>query len=149
MTFATAPSSPHLQTTLFRIPNAPACISIFAPFQDRMADPPFCGTFNGIVIDVQQALDESQAGNPKLRFNLIDRVGTWFTCCAIGQHALSKALVHGNAVVLYHVSGRPQIGDSKACAYLYKEANIIMTACHCTVPPKRLELCMYPRDDFR
>ena len=114
-----------------------------------MADPPFRGTFCGIVVDVQQSLDESQSGNPKLSFNLIDRLGTWFTCCAIGQHALSKALVRGNAVVLYHVSGRPQIGDSKACAYLYKDANIIMTASNCTVPPKKVEICMYPRDEFR
>ena len=134
---------------MFRVPDPQACISVFAPFHDRMASPPFRGTFCGTVIDVQQSLDESQSGNPKLSFGLIDRSGTWFSCCAIGLHALSKALVRGNEVVLYYVSGRPQIGDAKACAYLYKDANIIMTASNCTVPPKKVEICMYPRDEFR
>jgi hypothetical protein len=134
-----APSSPYLIAASFEIPNAPACISMFAPLRNKLSAAPFRGTFAGIVVDVQLP-SESQSGSPKRHFDLIDKAGTWISCCAMGQHAMSKALSAGNEVVLYFCTARSQIGDAKASLYLFKDAVVVMVKKAATVPEKRLSI---------
>ena len=95
----------------------------------------------GTIIDVQ-CLDESQTGTPKRYFDLADPGGHWISCCALGQHALSKALIRGNQAVLYFVSGRPQMGQSKACVYLNKDAVLVLVQARVVVPTKLCEIVL-------
>ena len=86
--------------------------------------PPFKGNFVGCVADVREP-DVSQQGLQKQLFDLVDELGTWFTCCALGRCAVSPALKSGLQVVLYNGTGRPKSGSAIAAVYLFKDAVMV------------------------
>ena len=104
-----------------------------------MAKAPFRGTYFGTIAHVEP-MKESQSGQSMKYFDLVDSAGYWIPFCAVAQHATSKALRVGNQVVVYFASGRSQIGEAKACVYLFKDAVIIMHRRAPTIPSKRIEI---------
>ena len=100
----TSPTSPYLQERVSVPPSAPLCLDRFHARRKELVAP-FRATVKGIIADVQ-ALDVSQTGNPKRQFDIVDNMGAWFSCCAVGPLSQSKALHDGVEAVLYHGMGR-------------------------------------------
>ena len=121
MGLSTSGSSPYLSGVRFQVPNGGACITNFAACKAKLAAPPFRATLSGIIVNVQPLL-ESQKGEAKKYFDLVDKSGSWIPCCAIGMNAMSRVIAENYEVVIYYASGRGQIGDSKGCVYLFKDS---------------------------
>ena len=60
-----------------------------------------------------------------LVFDIVDKSGGYFTCCAMKHNAESGALRNFQDVVAYYGTGRGPIGISKGMLYLLKDAMII------------------------
>ena len=88
--------------------------------------PPFRCSLRGIVADVQET-SSSQQGNLKKQFHLVDEMGFWILCCALGRNVQSRALVEGHEVVCYGVTGRGSVGSNPAMIYMMKDSVLIKT----------------------
>ena len=82
----------------------------------------------------------TQSGNPKLLFDIVDEVGYWMRCCAVGRNAGARALVAGNVVVMYFCTGRTGIGSSGGMLYLMKDALVVKIGQAMTPIAKRQEI---------
>jgi hypothetical protein len=129
-------TSPYLQTGRFTKPGTISCISSFLSVHARMMTRPWRGTFSGVVMDCE-GLSDTQSGQPKKLFNLVDDSGTWFRCGALGVHALSKLLENNNEVVLYFCSAFPPVNGQVSTVWLMKEAFVAMLSTVATPPVKR------------
>jgi hypothetical protein len=129
-------TSPYLQTGRFTKPGTISCISSFLSVHARMMTRPWRGTFSGVVMDCE-GLSDTQSGQPKKLFNLVDDSGTWFRCGALGVHALSKLLENNNEVVLYFCSAFPPVNGQVSTVWLMKEAFVAMLGTVATPPVKR------------
>ena len=69
----------------------------------------------------------SQQGNLKKQFHLVDEMGYWILCCALGRNVQSRALVEGHEVVCYGVTGRGSLGSNPAMIYMMKDSVLIKT----------------------
>ena len=57
-------------------------------------------------------------------FSLVDDMGSWLQCCAVGRNALSPVLKEGKVVVVYNGSGRCSFGSSEALVLVLKDSVI-------------------------
>ena len=138
ITFPLQPGSPFVGHAQFVIPGPNACIVSFMAVKSKLTAP-FRGSFAGTVADVQETA-ESMRGNPKKFFDLVDASGHWFTCCAWGRNATSKALTNGAKIAVYYGTGRTALGDSPAAFYLFDEAVIIQIGRVQSAIGKRVQL---------
>ena len=81
---------------------------------------PFKATFAGMMSNVQN-LEASSSGQPKRCFDLVDEVGSWIKCCAIGRSATSLAITEAMYVVVYFAHGRPPLGSSETMVLILKD----------------------------
>ena len=116
-------TAPNLTTMTYELPPPDCCISQFRALRNRL-NHPFRLTVKGKVVDVQ-AMEMSTGGNPKRVFDIVDKSGVYFTCCAMKHNAESKALINNHDVVLYYGTGRGPIGGVKGILYLLKDALIV------------------------
>jgi hypothetical protein len=123
ITFPKAASSPYIGHLQFQLPGCDSCIASFVGFKAKFK-PPFRGTFVGTVTNAQDTA-QSARGNPKKFFDLVDSSGHWFSCCALGRNAASKALVDGAVVICFYGTGRSALGDSPAAVYLLDDAVVV------------------------
>lgn len=123
ITLSPDPTSPFTKTAIFRAPLPPLCIVNFAAYQSKMV-PPFRATLRGVVADLK-AVEATEQGNPKRCFALVDDMGFWVTCHAIGRNAQSPALVDTNDVVIFYASARKGLGSSVGAMYLFKDALVV------------------------
>ena len=123
--YPSQPASPFVGQAQFAIPGPDACIASFMAVKSKLTAL-FRGSFAGTVADVQEAA-ESLRGNPKKFFDLVDAFGHWFTCCAWGRNATSRALTNGAKIAVYYGTGRTALGDSPAAFYLFDETVIIQS----------------------
>ena len=70
-------------------------------------------------------------------------MGYWMQCCALGRNVQSRALVEGQEVVCYGVTGRRSLGSNPAMVYMMKDSVIIKTGKIFDAIAKRqeIELC--------
>ena len=120
-----APSSPFMTDAMYRVPPSNVAVHQFAAVR-AMLIAPFKGTFVGTITGLG-GMDESQQGQPKRYFELVDDAGSWLKCTAMGRNALHRALQDGLQVVMYSCSGRPAAGSSEATLMLLKDAVIVST----------------------
>ena len=113
----------NLRSMTYAVPPAECCVSIFRSLRNKLS-PPFRVTLRGVVVDAQP-MDTSQGGNPKRVFDLVDKYGTYVSCCAMKHNAESAALQNLQEVVLYYGTGRGPIGNARGMVYLLKDAMII------------------------
>ena len=132
------PTSPYLTRFTYTIPEAPACISQFLSLQSKLRAP-FRITLRGIIDDLSDMM-LTQQDSKKRAFILVDDVGMWLRCCALGRCAQSRCLENGNEVILYYGTGRGARGSSPAMVYLMKDSLIVQTACSQRNPAKRAEI---------
>ena len=118
-----APTSANLTSAAFRIPPADCCISAFRLLRNRL-NSPFRLKIKGRVADLQ-SLEQSQGGNAKRVFDIVDNAGLYITCCAMKRNVDSSALRDNNEVVVYFGTGRGPLGNSKGMLYLMKDAFIV------------------------
>ena len=81
-------------------------------------------TLRGVICDLsemQLSLQESS----KRTFVLVDDLGMWIRCCAIGLSARSRALANGNDVVLYYGTGRSGLGSAPGMIYFMKNSLVV------------------------
>ena len=81
---------------------------------------PFKATFAGMVSNVRN-LEASTTVQPKRCFDLVDEVGSWIKCCAIGRNATSLAITEAMYVVVYFAHGRPPLGSSETMVLILKD----------------------------
>ena len=112
-------SSPFLTTASFAVPSPSCCISQFLLARSKL-QVPFKATFAGMVTNVQN-LEASTTGQPKRCFDLVDEVGSWIKCCAIGRNATSLAITEAMYVVVYFAHGRPSLGSSESMVLILKD----------------------------
>ena len=117
------PSSPFMTSHVYSAPTAHACISQYFSVKSQLV-PPFRATLRGVLQDVQVG-EVTQTGQAKCTFALVDEMGSWLQCCAIGRNASGKNLENGNEVVLYYASGRKGTGINDGMVWLFKESMII------------------------
>ena len=132
------PSSPFLVTAQYTPPTSVQCVSHYAPVRAKLV-PPFRCTVKGTIVDVQDP-DMAQSGNPKRLFDIVDEVGFWMRCCAVGRNAGASAIVAGNVVVMYFCTGRGSIGSSGGMLYLMKDALVVKIGQEMTPIAKRQEI---------
>ena len=123
VSFPSKASSPFLLTGKYTPPTSVQCLSNYAPIQVKLV-PPFRCTVKGTIVDVQDT-EMTQRGNPKRVFDIVDEVGCWMRCCALGRNAGASAIVARNIVVLYFCTGRPSIGSSGSMLYLMNDAIVV------------------------
>ena len=113
----------NLRSMTYVVPPAECCVSTFRTLRNKLIVP-FRVTLKGVVVDLQP-LETSQGGNPKRVFDLVDKYGTYVSCCAMKHNAESVALQNFPEVVLYYGTGRGPIGSSMGIVYLLKDAMLI------------------------
>ena len=113
ITFPNNPESPYLLTAQYRRPSNEICIYQYLPFRSQLIAP-FRGTFSGMVANVQD-VEFAQSGKPKKCFELVDDMGSWIKCCALGRNANARALKEGTEVVVYYGLARPSLGEPMLC----------------------------------
>ena len=69
-----------------------------------------------------QSLEASTTGQAKRCFDLVDEVGSWIKCCAIGRNATSHAITEAVYVIAYFAHGRPPLGSSAAMLLIPKDS---------------------------
>ena len=119
----TTPTSPFLQNTVYTAPKPPYCIMYFQQVR-RQFVVPFRATLRGTAVDVRKG-HQTQKGDPKTSFSLVDPAGAYLNCCAIGErNACSDALAEGSNLVLYNVSGRRTEGQ-EPLVWLFQDATVV------------------------
>ena len=108
LSFPTLPESPFVVSSTYVPPPSSHCIKNFVSVRSKLK-PPFRCSLGGIIANVQEA-SYSQNGNLKRQFNLVDEMGNWIVCCALGRNVHSRGLVEGHEVVCYGVTGRGSLG---------------------------------------
>ena len=73
-------------------------------------------------------------------FHIVDSMGGYILCCAMGHNASNKALVDGVDAVLFHGAGRAAMGSSPASIYFLKDGLIVPTGRRTVPVPKRLKI---------
>ena len=68
-----------------------------------------------------QGVESSTTGQPKLRFDLVDQVGSWIKCCALGRNATNLAIAEAKFVIVHFAHGRPSLGSSEAMLLIMKD----------------------------
>ena len=139
MSLGFSSTSPFLEDRAFEVPRSDVCIASFGAWRSEFADAPFRATVVGTVVDGQD-IDESQGGNPKKMFGLVDKDGGWIHCCATGIHASASALSNLSEVIIFFGSGRPAIGSDPGSLYLFKDAMAIMVGRAVQPPVKRSQV---------
>ncbi len=124
LSLSAEPQSPFVLSHVYRPPVHPQCIDHFLSSKSQFT-PPFRATLRGCIVDSQEG-DLTQAGQPKCTFALVDDMGCWLQCCAIGRNARSPALQDGNDVVLYYGAGRATVGNNGGYFWLFKDAMIVL-----------------------
>ena len=119
------PESPFMLSATYTCPPSSHCIKSFGTVRSKLS-PPFRCCLQGIVADVQEA-SLSQNGNLKKQFHLVDEMGYWILCCALGRNVNSTSLEEGNEVVCYAVTGRGGLGTNPGMVYLMKDSVIVKT----------------------
>ena len=120
VSFPLQPSSPFLLTERYAPPTCSQCVSKYDSFRLELV-PPFRCTVKGIIVDVQVTY-MGHRQTPHRVFDIVDDVGCWMRCCAVGRNAKATAIVACNIVVLYFCTGRPSMGSSKGMLYLWDDA---------------------------
>jgi len=111
------------RTTAYRIPITDCCINQFSQSHLVFAAP-FRASFVGIVTNIQDA-EYSQSGNLKRSFYLVDAVGDYLQCSAVGQNAQNKFLRDKQHVVVYYATGRPPASANAGIILVMKDAFIV------------------------
>ena len=118
--------SPYVQNHNYCPPDHPKCITHFMSMKSKMIAP-FRATLRGTIASIQ-AIDQTQQGQGKRMFALVDEMGSWLQCCAVGRHAFSAALADGNEVVAYYATARAGWGSVPACVWLFKDATLVFVS---------------------
>ena len=134
ITLSTIPSSPFTTSTKYVTPTEPYCVTSLLAMESKMV-PPFRATFKGTVINVQPPT-RSQQNLPKVVFELVDELGYYIVCCAIGRNAQNRSLANGNQVIIYHGNARGPLGSEPAMVYLMKDALVVPLEFGLTTPNK-------------
>jgi len=132
------PSSPFLITQCYERPSHEACVYEYLPIRTKL-QAPFKATIAGMVSDVQE-LESSQSGQPKRFFSLVDDMGSWLQCCAVGRNALSPVLKEGKVAVVYNGTGRISMGSSEAAVLILKDSVIAPLGEKQVLIPKKLKI---------
>jgi len=141
-------SSPFMRKDVqFRKPDSRVCIYSFESVQEDLHGS-FRGSFAGTVCDVQEE-DETQTGQCKRLFNLVDSTGSWLQCCALGRHTKSKFLEAQMQIILYNGTGRAPVGNTSGLLYAMKDAVIVPYGKQEKACVKRLQIMIGEEDDRR
>lgn len=89
----------NMISTPFTVPSPEYCISNFQSLRSKLRAP-FRVTLKGVVVDLLP-LDHSQAGNKKRHFNIVDKQGTYFNCCAMKHNIGNPALQNYREIVIF------------------------------------------------
>ena len=81
--------------------------------------------FLGMITNVDKQAGTTTGGLPKLGFELVDAMGAYVHCCAVGHNAVSTRICADIEVVLYHVTGRGPLGNVPGMLYLFQDALIV------------------------
>ena len=130
-------TAPNLTEMTFQIPPTDCCVSVFGGLQSKLSAP-FRLSVKGVIIDLQP-LEKSAGGNWKRVFDVVDSMGSFFTCCAMLHNAESQALRNLQEVVLFFGTGRASNRGAKGMLYLLKDAMIIPVGTPGFLPPKKTE----------
>ena len=85
---------------------------------------PFRGSFAGNVSDVAEP-DYTSNGQPKRDFNLVDDIGAWFPCCAIGRAATDWRAPANVKVIIYFGTGRLATQGTGFALYAFRDGLIL------------------------
>mgnify|MGYP003325390009 CR=1 FL=1 len=131
----TSENGSPFRTSTYRIPITDCCINQFSQSHLVFAAP-FRASFVGIVMNIQDA-EYSQQGNLKRSFYLVDAVGDYLQCSALGQNAQNVGLRDKQHVVLYYATGRPPASSNPGIVLVMKDAFIVPCGEVYSVPPLR------------
>jgi len=138
ISFPSIPSSPFLISEGYERPSNEVCVYEYLPIRSKL-QAPFKATIAGMVSDVQE-LESSQSGQPKRFFSLVDDMGSWLQCFAVGRNALSQVLKEGKVVVVYYASGKCSFGSSEAMVLVGKDCVITPLGEKQVKVPKKLKI---------
>ena len=110
LSFAETSTSPFMAPAPFQKPPPSVVLSRFSSLEQT--ETPFRVSVRGVVFDVG-ALESSRQGSPKKSFKLVDEVGSWVSCVAIGEEATKSAIAECEEVLLFFATGRGRSSSSE------------------------------------
>ena len=99
----------------------------------------FRGTFIGSMVDVGE-LDVTSTGQPKRSFVLVDDMGAWFPCCAVGRLAHILQYPINMKVVLYFGTARMNPQGDGFILYAFRDSAIVPLQQQASAPMKRTDV---------
>ncbi len=122
LSFAETSTSPFMAPAPFQIPPPSVVLSRFSILQQT--ETPFRVSVRGVVFDVG-ALESSRQGSPKKSFKLVDEVGSWVSCVAIGEEATKSAIAECEEVLLFFATGRGRNSSSEGALFVFSNGCVM------------------------
>ena len=122
LSFAEVAKSPFMTSETFRIPPPSVMMTRFSEL--LQTETPFRVSLKGVIFDAGP-LESSMQGNPKKSFKLVDEIGCWLSCVAIGEQATKSAIAEHMEVLLFFASGRGSSSSSEGAIFLFQSSCIM------------------------
>ena len=87
-----------------------------------------------------QEQDETQLGQERRGFAIVDDMGFWIQVCAIGRCARSPAIENGNDVVMYFGAARPGFRSGPGTVCLFNDSMLVWVGTKIVQEHVQLEL---------
>ncbi len=112
-------------TALPKMPDPEVCMQDFSTLLQSTL--PLSVTVAGIVFEVQALTSTANEIRPQSKrlFNITDKNGLWFRCCAIGQNALCTCLQPGAHVLLYFAQCRLPLTNDFGMCWCFDDAVLV------------------------
>ena len=133
----TAESPFNRTTTELRVPSSPYAVKQFLPLKNQALK--FRGTFVGTVVEVGD-MDVTSTGQSKRNFVLVDDMGAWFPCSAVGRFAHTAHYPPHTKDVVYFGSGRMNAQADGFIVYVFRDAAIVPIQQLSASPTKRVDV---------
>ena len=85
-------------------------------------------------------LDATSSGQPKRSFILVDDMGAWFPCCAVGRLANILTYPMNMKVVLYFGTARMNYQGDGFILYAFRDSAIVPLQQLASTPMKRTDV---------